>query len=240
VTVEHEQLSGPLAEYLAEEVPRVARNRHRRFSRIPVEDFEQQLWAKVYAEMPKFRKLLNEGKHGTIWLELLNAGTALGYEDERYQRAVKAANAGYSPDDEQFYSTDMLRALLPVLIEAEFEPANAIERATQGTDAAGVRIHGGDPDSATETYMVILIDVTQAFRKLSPYQRKLLEDYYGLSQEDDDNGRWERESFASSQGMTLKAYQNKVYRAMDVLQHKLGGRNPWLRPDSRKGNRNAA
>jgi hypothetical protein len=82
--------------------------------------------------------------------------------------------------------------------------------------------------------MVILIDVVTAYRKLSPYQQRILADYYGLSQEDTDQGRWERESYASSQGMTLKAYQQRVYRAVEALERQLGGRNPWLRSEPAK------
>lgn len=222
-----------LDEHLAEAIPKAARNRHRRFPHVPYEDFEQELVLRVLAKQAKFALWHEEGKIGTIWLELLNAGTALGYQDDRNRRAAKAAAAGYSPDDEEFYSTGMLRHLLPVLIEAEFDPANAVERATQGTDAAGVRIHGSSPENAAETYMVVLIDVVTAFRKLSPYQRNLLMSYYALDQSDTESGRWERESKASSMGMTFKAYQRKVDRAVDELADKLGGKNPWIRSGRR-------
>lgn len=226
---EHLTVGGPLGEHLAKEIPRQARGKHHRFPQVPVEDFEQEMWARVTARLDKFRLWMLEGKTDIIRLELHSAAMRLGSEDERYRRAVKAAHAGYSPDDEEFYSTGMLRHLLPVLIEAEFDAAAAVEKATQATDAAGVRIQVSSPENAAETYMVILIDVVRAFRRLSPYHQRLLTGYYSLSQEDTQQGRWERESKASSQGLTLKAYQRKVDRAVEELESMLGGRNPWLR-----------
>lgn len=227
-------IGGPLGDHLAEEIPRHARGKHRRFPRVPAEDFEQEMWSRVVAKLPKFRAWMEEGKTEIIRLELHAACVRLGNEDERYRRAVKAASAGYSPADEEFYSTSMIAALLPVLIEADFDPAAAVEKATQSTDAAGVRIHGGGDPHAAETYMVILVDIVRAYRGLKPYQQKLLRDYYGLSQEDTEAGRWERESKASSMGLTLDAYRRRVYRAVRALKHRLGGENPWLRRDPAK------
>lgn len=224
-----DQLGGPLGEYMAELIPRAARYGHRRFPQVPAEDFEQEMWARVLANPPKYRQLFDDARYGIIWAELRRAATKLGNEDDRYRRAVKAKAAGYSVWDEQFYSTGMLRVLLPVLIEAEFEPANAIERAASGTDAAGVYINSSEPGSAAENYMCMLIDVCSAFRKLTKGQQHLLETYYGVSQEDTEEGRWERNGLASSMGLTHEALRKRVERAMRALQHKLGGQNPWQR-----------
>lgn len=230
-----EIVGGPLAEHLAVKIPRAAKNRHKRFKQVPQEDFEQAMWVRVLSNPPKFRRLFGDGRHGTIWLELLKAGSKLGFEDDRYRRAQAAAEAGYDISDEAFYSPGMLEHLLPVLIEAEFDVANAIEKASNNTDAAGVRIQGGggEGDSAMENYAAILIDVIAAFSKLNLGQQRLLKTYYGISQEDTEQGRWERSSIASSMGITLNALQLRVYRAIDALSAELGGVSPWLRPSQR-------
>lgn len=229
-----DMVGGPLGEHLADRIPRAAQAGHKRFPCVPAADFEQVMWERVLRDPAKFRKLLADGREGIIWKELSRAATKLGNEDDRYRRAVKAMAAGTQPGvpgyhvaDEEFYSKGMLEHILPVLIEAEFNPANAIERATNGTDAAGVRIQTSESGTAAETYMAILIDVTQAFGKLNSYHQNLLKRYYGISQEDTSQGRWERESEASSMGMTLKALQGKVYRAVSLLQVLLGGSSPW-------------
>jgi hypothetical protein len=224
-----EQLGGPLAELLAEMIPRAAAAGHKRFKMVPADDFEQAMYEKVLRDPAKYRQLLAEGRDGVIWTELRRCATKVGSEDDRYRRAQKALAEGYRPEDEEFYSRDMLRMLLPVLIEAEFSPEQAIERAANSTDAAGVRIQGSEPGTAAENYMAMLIDVTTAFGKLTGYHQRILRDYYGLDQADTENGRWERTSLASSMGLTLNALQKRAVRALDALEDLLGGKSPWLR-----------
>lgn len=235
-----EQLGGPLAEHLAKRIPTLALSRHRRFPDVDAADFEQEMWAHALAHAPRFRRLFEEGKLDLIRLDLASAATKYGYDDERDRRARKAKEAGYSTTDEEFYGSGLLRLLLPVLIEAEFDPANAIERATQGTDAAGVRIHSADSDHAAENYMVMLIDVCDAYRKLNTYQQRLLRDWYGMDQSDTDNGRWERSSKASSMGLTVNALQLRVKRAVEALQRELGGKSPWIRDEPEESEFEAA
>lgn len=221
-------LGAPLAEFLGDMVKRAAKAGNRRFPLVSADDFEQAMWERILAAPDKYRQLWTDEREGAIWAELKRAATRLGSEDDRYRRTQKALTEGYKPDDEQFYSTSVLSQLMPALIEAEFDPAQAVEKAAQQTDAAGIHIHNDDPE-ASGNYMVILIDVAGAYRELSKGDQKLLRLYYGCNQDDTSEGRWQRTQLANSMGITLSALQGRVYRAVGKLQLLLGGKDPWQR-----------
>lgn len=220
-------LGAALAELLADHVPRTALWAHTRYDRIPVEDYEQTIWVKVLERPHMFLKLFNDGNTGFLVRRLKDAAVKAMREDDRYQRAVKAAQAGYGVDDEEFYTPGMLARLLPVLIEADFDVADAMARASKGTDAAGIHIRMSDPFGGAENYHVMLIDVRRGWGKLTEGQRRLLSAYYSVSQEDTQDGRWERQQLASSMGLTEEALRKRASRALEALTAKLGGRNPW-------------
>jgi hypothetical protein len=223
------QLAGPLAEFLADRIPKAAAKAHRRFPAVPAEDFEQAMWVKVLSRPDKFTRLLDDGKHGIIWAELRREATKVGEEDDRYRKAAAAAAAGYSVYDIEFYSTRLLAQLLPALIEADFDVSVAIERAASSTDAAGVHIRTNDPFGGAEEYTVILIDAAIAFSRLSEGTQRLLKTYYRVNQTDTQDGRWEREKLASSMGITADALRSQVHRALQRMQGELGGADPWLK-----------
>jgi hypothetical protein len=175
-------LTGPLEELLADRIPKAAQQAHRRFPAVPREDFEQAMWVKALAKPDKFAKLLEEGKQGAIWAELRREGTRVGKDDRRHQLAVQASADGFSVYDIEFYSTGVLAQILPALIEAEFDVSVAMDKATAGTDAAGIHIGSSDPFGGAENYLVVLVDVTAAFGRLPEGMRRLLRTYYGVNQ----------------------------------------------------------
>src|SRR6266705_2543191 len=159
-------LSAPLEEFLADMIPRAAARAHRRFRQVPAEDFGQAMWARVLSNTMKFEKLFAEDRGGIIWVELRRDAAKVGREDDRYRRAVSAAEAGYSVYDVEFYSTRMLGHLLPALVEADFDASRAMETASAATDAAGVHVRVSDPFSGAENYLVVLVDVAGAYGRL--------------------------------------------------------------------------
>lgn len=186
------------------------------------------MWVKVLANPDKFVKLLDQGSHGAIWAELRRAGTRLGQDDRRYRESIKARVAGYSPYDLEFYSTGVLARLMPALAAADFDVPSAMENASASTDAAGIHIRSSDPFGGAENYLVILIDVAAACRRLPEGMQRLLKTYYGANQDDTDEGRWDREGLASSMGLTAEALRQRAHRALQRLQDELGGADPWL------------
>jgi hypothetical protein len=221
------ELHGPLAEWLADRIPKAAQGGHRRFPRVPAEDFEQVMWEWVLASPLKFRQLFEVGSYGAIWKELSRAATQLGSEDDRYRRACKAAAAGYNVDDEHFYSTGELALLVEVLVQAEWDIGAALEMAIRDTDAAGVHVNVQDPFNGVENYISTLIDISEAYWRLGKEARNLLNTYYGVTQDITPGGTHARQKLAESMGLTYDALTQKVYRARKRLQRELGGQNPW-------------
>jgi hypothetical protein len=222
-----EALSGPLAEHLAGQIPRLASGAHRRHPAVPAEDYEQAMWVKALAQGPRFRKLHDEGKYGLIAVKLRDECSKVTGEDRRYRLAAKAAADGFSVYDIEFYSTGVLAKLLPALVEAHFDVSVAMDNCAASTDAAGVHIRSSDPFGGQENYLVILIDVASAYSRLPEGMRRLLSTYYGANQDDTDEGRWDREKLASSMGLTANALRLRAHRALQRLQDELGGSDPW-------------
>lgn len=220
-------LGAPLAEYLAEQIPRVAARSHSHYRYVPAEDYEQEMWLYALRRPERLKAPFDEGKLGLVRTRLYQAANELTRDDDRYRRALRAAEAGYSTEDLQFYSTGLIANLLPVLIEAEWDIGEAVRRAACGVDAAGVFIRNDDPFSGAENYQVMLIDLKNAFERLPGGMQRLLVTYYGLNQEDTEDGRWERESLASSMGLTINALRLRVSRALKRLRDELGGEDPW-------------
>lgn len=217
----------PLAEFLADRIPKAAAASRRRYPEVPAPDFEQVMWLKAIRKSDHFSGLWDQDKQGAIWSELRREGSKLGREDERFRRAQQAAAAGYSVYDIEFYTTGMLGKLMPALVEAGFDVSRAMERANGGTDAAGVHIRSSDPFGGAENYLVILVDVTSAYRRLPEGMKRLLATYYGVRQDDTADGRWARDALAGSMGLTQDALRTRVHRALQRLQDELGGPDPW-------------
>ena len=223
------QLGGPLSEYLAEQIPRAARASYVRYRYIPADDYEQAMWLEALSRPRRFREPFDRGELNLIKTRLYDAAAKATREDDRYRRALRAAEAGYSTDDIAFYSTGLVAVLLPVLIEADWDVGDAMQRASSGVDAAGVFIRSTDPFSGAENYLTMLIDVKDAWERLTEGQRRLLKAYYSCDQTDSDDGRWERDGLAASMGLTPEALRKRVSRALARLQEELGGADPWRR-----------
>jgi hypothetical protein len=210
-------ITGPLSEFLAGEIPRVAARVHRTHPLVPAEDLEQALWLHAIAHAEKLQGLMGEGQDGAVWGELKRAGGKVVKEDDRYRRACKAAAAGYDVDDEHFYSLGMLRNLLVVYYETGLDTP----------PQSGLSVTGRKGNGTAEDYYVIMIDIDRGLGKLNTYQRGLIERWFGLPQGDDEEGRWVRQAEASTMGLTLEAFRKRVDRALRALQRKLGGTSPW-------------
>jgi hypothetical protein len=222
-------LGAPLSEYLATSIPKVAAVAHQRYGLIPAEDYEQSMWLAALSKPRRFADPWDKGDYGIIKVRLWDAVNAATAGDDRFRRAQRAAENGYSTDDIAFYSTGLLGILLPVMVEANFDVSVAMQRAGSAVDAAGVFIHSNDPFSGAENYQVMLIDVAEAWGRLTEGQRRLLKAYYSCNQEDTDDGRWERDGLAASMGLTGNALRVRVHRALGRLQEELGGADPWRR-----------
>jgi hypothetical protein len=90
---------------------------------VEIEDLTQELWQEYYRDT-------REATADELDNRLYNAG-------RRYCRAEKARQCGYAPDDEAYYSTKVIRELLPDVV-ADDPPVmrgqdeREVRRAVQG------------------------------------------------------------------------------------------------------------
>lgn len=212
-------LSPALTEYLDKIVPHVAAQLHRGYGRLPAEDIAQELYARVLQRPAWFASLLERGEIGLMREELRRAGWRACKDDERSERAKRAAAAGYDVDDEQFYTLPLLRALLPPFLDGGI--AEEPPRQTGGR-AASLKSERGD-------YLTMMVDIGRGMERIRPHERRTIEQWFSLPQGDDSDSRFARSRLASSQGVALNALEQRVTRALRALQAQLGGDNPWHR-----------
>jgi hypothetical protein len=211
------EMSAPLAEWLAGAIPQEARNLHRTYALIPVEDLEQELWATALKKSEGLERLLEQGAYGVMRKRVAEGGFKAIREDDRYRRAVKAARAGYRPVDEQFYTNRTLETLLPMWLDN-----GVTEKPPQGREIkVGVSTEGGGSD-----YMAMMLDITHAMEKIKPYHASILRRYYDFPQ---GSGGWTHNEIASSLGIPPDALRMRRNRALRAVRAVLGGRNPWNR-----------
>lgn len=211
------ELSPPLAEFLASAIPYEAEFVHRRYTFLPAEDIEQEMWAGALEKRDTLEKLLEEGQEYFVRQRLRGAAWKAVRDDNRYRRTVKALASGYRPEDEQFYTPGLLRQLVPLYLDN-----GVTERPPQGHEMAG-RVSGG---GGTGDYMAMMLDVAWAFSEIPEYHRRILERYYVYPQ---GSRGWKHAEIASALGINPETLRHRRDRAIRALRSKLGGRNPWNR-----------
>jgi hypothetical protein len=214
-------LSPVAAEALAGIVPQVAGQLHRTYRRLPEDDIAQAMWVRIMERASWFSSQVEAGKTGLAREELRRAGWKACKSDERYERAQKAAAAGYDIEDEQYYSLGLLRALLPAYVDGGIAEEPPRQRGGKGSSLKSER---GD-------YLAMLCDVSSGMDAVAPHERRTLTEWFALPQGDDSGSRSARSQWSSSHGMTVNAMEQRVTRALRALQKALGGPNPWRRKD---------
>lgn len=211
------ELSAPLTEWLVQAIPQEARLAHKSYPLVPVEDFEQEMWAKALKYRAGFEELLEANDLGKARKRLREAGFKLVNEDERYRRAIKAANAGYRAIDEQFYTTGILKVLLPYYLDGGIS-----DRPPQGREQPKVTGSSGASD-----YLAMMLDLDLAWWKIKAYHRDILSRYFNPPAR--PSGYKNHEEIAGALGVPPRALEGRVYRGLRALERQLGGANPWNR-----------
>lgn len=194
---------------------------------VELDDIKQELWAAYYASEHRLDEAEShaDGRTGegegddtreafkALKREMWNAV-------EKHCRREKAEAAGYRTTDEAFYSSGALRALLEAWF-AEGVQAEAPKTRENSVKRRSPAHEGGD-------YMVSLIDVDKAIRRLDVQQQVML--FFAYSPE--YAGKTDEEISAElrmrgMKHMTEHAFRKKVWRAVRALQRNLGGPSPW-------------
>lgn len=160
-------------------------------------------------------------QHPRLWTELLaeaeeDAGALrlrrrLGDVAESFCRREKAAISGYEPSDEWFYSTRLLRELLPMVLAG---PQGAV---LPGEPEGGHQRSGRPPEEGNDL-SAMYADISWALERLPESQCALLTAAYLHGSSDAELGE--------TLGVTAQVAGSRLHRAVRRLQRLLGGRAP--------------
>lgn len=179
---------------------------HRRYRRyVSRDDLMQELWLYVHEHPDAVARLLTSGR-GFLVRRLRTAA-------ERYARKEKAAGAGYSPEDEAFYSLRALRELMPDALDSGAVPSQQVQEVRVATSKGGY----GD-------YEAGLVDVRRAVAQLPDDERHLLKMHYRYGYSPDRLGTY--------YSISTDAVYARLARVMRRVQRHLGGPNPYRREEN--------
>lgn len=175
------------------------------------EDVQQELYLWLFTHYDRAERWRENHsvKHAerTLIKALRNAG-------ERYCRAEKAEQTGYSTEDEYFYSLGMVADLLQMYFTRDWmiPPGLQLTKTTGGKPAN----EGGD-------LMTMVADVGRAYEALPPPDRDLLQEIYGGDVPPGDaiaarSIEW---------GITYQGAHARIRRVLGRLRAELGGPSPY-------------
>lgn len=167
-------------------------------------DVRNELWCWALEHPDKLQELYEEDDHKS-------ATFYLSTEARKYCRREKAARAGYSVDDEQYYTLPVLRELMHDVFDHEGWTLQSKQVDSQPKAKADPRMSG--------ERMVMLADVAQALQQLPERHYNVLVWVFKYSA---DNA-----ALADELDCTEEAAQKRTERALKALQRALGGASPF-------------
>jgi hypothetical protein len=218
----------------------VALSLAKRYSLCDLEDIASEIVTYVYSKPKVLREWEDfvsmegevdeeEARHVANRMNLI-----LRRAGERYCRKELAAQLGYSPEDEAFYSLPALRALVEW-----YYKEGITERPPVGRDKSPRR---GDPATGGD-WMVSLLDVQRGLGIMPrKYRARLRCRYESFGDRTDQElaemvgtlatPKGTRERIEKHLGYTPKQMASRVSYALSRLQRAIGGPNPYMRLQS--------
>lgn len=190
----------------------IARNAVRRFPTVDWQDVRSDLFVYLYEHPELLTPVLeNDPDDDEARAELAKLSKNLRNRAQRYCRREKAGKAGYSVDDEYFYSTEHLSSLVRGMFDPDPSPP---ARPLDGTFTRSNPAEGGN-------WMVMMADVKVAYSQLEAADRDALWQREGL-------GLLYKEMIIEVDGRMLSAQAcaDRHRRALKHMQAVLGGPRP--------------
>jgi DNA-directed RNA polymerase specialized sigma24 family protein len=202
----NEDFIAAIEEYVRPAAASVAR-RYR--SEVTYADLAQEGYVWALTHRGTVRTRLEDGKRGEYRLIAQLAGHM-----QKVARQEKATRAGYSPDDEVFYSKGMIELALP----AVWDESYMIRPPVEGDESMSGRSNN-DP-AAGNDWLASVIDVRRAWAEaeLSQEQRDALELRYRF--------RLSQQNVATMQGTAKSTANERINSGLRALIDALGGRRP--------------
>jgi len=187
-------------------VAQIATETRRQFPMVDRDDIVQELWVWALSHKDKIDGWLDDGKRGERSL-----AKALRRRARAYATVEKAARVGYDATDNYYYSTGLLRELIPQALDREswVEP---------GVHTDTGKLSRTTPPSEGGNRVAMLADVRASMETGSSTDKELLWTHFGLSLDEDEH--------ALTLGITVEALRTRLHRAVVRLQRRLGGPKP--------------
>lgn len=184
---------------------------------VEYEDVQQELylWLLTHYDRAEGWREKYEVRHAerTVVKALRNAG-------ERYCRQEKAESAGFSADDEFYYSIPMVADLLQLYFDPEWMIPSGMDLTTAGTT-------GGTPASESGNLMVMVADVGRAYEALPMPDKDLLHEIYGGKVVVTDAIATKSIEWSC----TYSAANSRIRRVVGRVRAGLGGPDPYKEID---------
>jgi len=187
-------------------IAQIATETKRRFPMLEREDIAQELWLWALEHDEKVQEWLGEGKRGEGRL-----AKSLRRRARAYAIREKAAVVGYEPEDNYFYSTGLLRELIPQALDRE-------SWAESGTASETGKLSRTTPPSEGGNRIAMLADVRSALEAGTETDKELLWTHFGLQMDEEEH--------ALVLGVTVDTFRKRVNRAVQRVQRRLGGAKP--------------
>lgn len=165
-------------------------------------DTEQALWVWCLENSPTVKRLVSEGSEGALMQLLLSAANA-------HLRNEDAAAYRYAPEQEFYYSTDLIGEILEVIYSHEDWQSFAISY------DAMPRAKNTDPRAAGNT-IASYIDVKSAVERLNVDQQAVLARRY--------RDKWTMQLIGDELGITRQAATKRLDAAVRAVREELGRR----------------
>lgn len=178
----------------------------RQFPQVDREDVAQELWLFMALHPDKVEEWSDQGKRGEQSL-----AKALRRRGRTWAIQEKAAITGYDVEDLYFYSTGLLRELLPEALDRE-------HWGDSGTSSETGKLSPTSRPSEGGNRVAMLCDVRSSLEAGSASDKELLWTTFGLGMPEDEH--------ALVLGITVEALRTRVHRAVTRVQKRLGGPKP--------------
>ena len=134
-----------------------------------------------------------------------------GWQESAFALHEKAARTGYDFEDVYFYSTGLLRELIPQALDRTLWVEPGVANETGKLSRTAKPEEGGNR-------VAMLCDVRSGLESGSEADKELLWTTFGLCMPEDEH--------AMVLGITVEALRTRIHRAVQRLQRRLGGPKP--------------
>lgn len=187
-------------------VQQIATELKRSFPMVERDDLVQELWLWLASHPDKVETWAADGKRGERFM-----AKALRRAGRGWAIGEKAAIVGYEVDDLYFYSTALLRELIPEALDRELWVEPGVVSETGKLSPTGRPNEGGNR-------VAMLCDVRSSIEAGSTSDKEILWTHFGLGMDEEEH--------ALVLDVTIEALRTRIHRAVVRLQKRLGGPKP--------------